>query len=246
MYDAFKIMELSIQMLETSVFLKQTLLLCHHFIMTSQTEKPPNKMKDRYEKIMRARYRKRNRKLQCEIGNSTTNMSASFNKKASKIDVLTEELFLTKKSEKQLKKENSNLKNVLKKYTENSRLREENFMKLKKEQDMKDSQIQTSQAEIAHLKQLIKDKTKMQNNEHELATKIKDYQKDIAHLTKIIDKQKAGKFNPNEIKIKQLNIKLRQQRLVARNLSIELETCRKLLKEQKTEKSEKQNNGDSA
>ena len=66
---------------------------------------------------------------------------------------------------------------------------EENFMKLKKEQDMKDSQIQTSQAEIAHLKQLIKDKTKMQNNEHELATKIKDYQKDITHLTKIIDKQ---------------------------------------------------------
>ena len=232
------------------MFLKQTLLLCYHFIMNSQTEKPQNKIpnlniRDSYEKIMRARYRKRKKKLKSKTGNSTRNMSATASI-ASKMDILTEELFLTKQSEKQLINETSNLKNLLQKCTENTRLREEIFIKLKNEKEMLESQIQTNQAEIAHLNQEIKDKTKMLKKEHEIETKITNYQKDIAHLTKIIEKQKEGKLNPNELKIKQLNIQLRQQRLVVRNLSNELETCKKILQEKTTENSKKQSNGNSA
>ena len=65
-------------------------------------------------------------------------------------------------------------------------------------------------------------------------------------MEQLLEKQKDGKFNPNEIKIKKLNIQLRQQRLVARNLSFELKRCQKLLEEKKTENSNKQNDGKSA
>ncbi len=190
-------------------------------------------MKERRNKIMKAQYRKEKQKINKRQGttknnenSTTTDMSLNFKKVTdsssaskiyfstqSKVNVLTKELFLMKQSEKTLKNENSELKNSLKKCTEDTDLKQEIIIRLKNEMVVLVSKIQTGQDEIANLNQVIK------------------------------EKQNDGKFNPSEIKMKRLNIQLRQQRLVARTLRCELKSCQKLLEEKKTENSNKQNEG---
>ena len=131
-----------------------------------------------------------------------------------------------KQSEKTLKHENTELENSLKKCTEDTDLKQEIITRLKKEQGVLVSKIKTGQDEISNLNRVIKEKDKVQFD-----------------LKQLVEKQKDGEFNPNEIKIKQLNIQLRQQRLVARNLRGELQTCQKLLEEKRTENFNKQNDG---
>ena len=75
--------------------------------------------------------------------------------------------------------------------------------RLKNEKEKLDSQIQNGQIEIANLKKVIKDKDVHQKN---IRT---EYQKEIVELRKVIDKHGEGKFNPNDYKIKLLNIQLR-------------------------------------
>ena len=83
-------------------------------------------MKDNYKKIMKARFRKMNKKKKRFLGkmkntgNSTIDASSNSDVKtlsnlSSKLNVLTEELFLSKKLGRTLKNENLNLKNSLKK-----------------------------------------------------------------------------------------------------------------------------------
>ena len=150
-------------------------------------------MKDSYKKIMKTHYRKMKKQHRWNTkitGNST-----------SKLDVLTEELFLTKQSEKKLKKENSDL-------TENTNLKKHIIMKLKNEKDILVSQIQTGQAEFDRVNLLLKEK--VGKNEDVPVPKETEYQKKIADQTKLIQKLKEGKFNSYESKIKHLNIQLRQ------------------------------------
>ena len=150
-----------------------------------------------------------------KTGNSTTDVSSNSKQKtnsfsASKFDVLSEELFLTKQSEKKLKKENSDLQISLKKCTDDTNLKKSIIMKLKNEKDMLDSQIQTGQAEIDHLNQLMKENEKGKKNEQVSVEKETKYQKEIANQKKIIQKLKEGKSNFYESKIKHLNIQLRE------------------------------------
>ena len=216
--------------------------------MNSEMEKLPEKiptlnMKERRNKIMKAQYRKEKRKLNKRHGttknSATTDISLNFKKVTdgsspskshfstqSKVNVLTEELFLMKQSEKTLKHENTELENSLKKCTEDTDLKQGIITRLKKEQVVLVSKIKTGQDEISNLNRVIKEKDKVQFD-----------------LKQLVEKQKDGEFNPNEIKIKQLNIQLRQQRLVARNLRCELKTCQKLLEEKRTENFNKQNDG---
>ena len=215
--------------------------------MNSEMEKLPEKiptlnMKERRNKIMKAQYRKEKRKLNKRQGitknnkNSATTIfkkvtdssspSKSYFSTQSKVNVLTEELFLMKQSEKTLKNENTELENSLKKCTEDTNLKQGIITRLKKEQGVLVSKIKTGQDEISNLNRVIKEKDKVQFD-----------------LKQLVEKQKDGEFNPNEIKIKQLNIQLRQQRLVARNLRCELQTCQKLLEEKRTENFNKQNDG---
>ena len=68
-------------------------------------------------------------------------------------------------------------------------------------------------------------------------------QKNRGYLTKNIS---SNSEKMAESKIKELNINLRQQRLINRNLIFELRACKKLLVEQKRENQSKsiiQNNG---
>ena len=175
-------------------------------------------MKDIYEKIMKTRYRKMKKQLQWnnkKTRNSTTDVFSNSKKmtnsfSVSKIDVLSEELFLTKQSERKLKNENSDLKFSLQKCTEDTNLKNDIIMKLKSEKDMLDSQIQTGQAEIEHLNQLIKEKEKVQKNEHLPVKKETEYQKEIANQKKLIEKLREGKFNTYESNGKHLNIQLRK------------------------------------
>ena len=207
---------------------------------------PTLNMKERRNKIMKAQYRKEKRKLNKRHGitknnknSATTDISLNFKKVTdssspsksyfstqSKVNVLTEELFLMKQSEKTLKHENTELENSLKKCTEDTDLKQGIITRLKKEQGVLVSKIKTGQDEISNLNRVIKEKDKVQFD-----------------LKQLVEKQKDGEFNPNEIKIKQLNIQLRQQRLVARNLRCELKTCQKLLEEKRTENFNKQNDG---
>ena len=207
---------------------------------------PTLNMKERRNKIMKAQYRKEKRKLNKRQGitknnknSATTDKSLNFKKVTdssspsksyfstqSKVKVLTDELFLMKQSEKTLKHENTELENSLKKCTEDTDLKQGIITRLKKEQGVLVSKIKTGQDEISNLNRVIKEKDKVQFD-----------------LKQLVEKQKDGEFNPNEIKIKQLNIQLRQQRLVARNLRCELKTCQKLLEEKRTENFNKQNDG---
>ena len=69
---------------------------------------------------------------------------------SSKLNVLTEELFLSKKLGRTLKKENLNLKNSLKKCTQDNN-------RLKNEKDMFNSKIQKNPSKTADLKQVFED-----------------------------------------------------------------------------------------
>lgn len=57
-----------------------------------------------------------------------------------------------------------------------------------------------------------------------------------------VHKRKMHSEKMAESKIKELNIHLRQQRLINRNLIFELKACKKLLDEQKREKQSKSKN----
>ena len=118
-------------------------------------------MKDNYRKIMKARFRKMNKKKKRFLGkmkntgNSTIDASSNSEVKtfcnlSSKLNVLTEELFLSKKLERTLKKENLNLKNSLKKCTKDNN-------RLKNEKDMLNSKIQKNPSKTADLKQVFED-----------------------------------------------------------------------------------------
>ena len=118
-------------------------------------------MKDNFRKIMKARFRKMNKKKKRFLGkmkntgNSTVDASSNSEVKtlcnlSSKLNVLTEELFLSKKLERTLKNENLNLRNSLKKCTKDSN-------RLKNEEDMFNSKFKKNQSKIADLKQVIED-----------------------------------------------------------------------------------------
>ena len=135
-------------------------------------------MKERRNKIMKAQYRKEKQKINKRQGttknnenSTTTDMSLNFKKVTdsssaskiyfstqSKVNVLTKELFLMKQSEKTLKNENSELKNSLKKCTEDTDLKQEIIIRLKNEMVVLVSKIQTGQDEISNLKQERKEK----------------------------------------------------------------------------------------
>ena len=118
-------------------------------------------MKDNYRKIMKARFRKMNKKKKRFLGkmkntgNSTIDASSNSDVKtlsnlSSKLNVLTEELFLSKKLERTLKNENLNLRNSLKKCTKDNN-------RLKNEKDMFNSKIQKNPSKTGDLKQVIED-----------------------------------------------------------------------------------------
>ena len=171
-------------------------------------------MKDIHEKIMKTRYRKLKKQLQLnnkKTGNSTTDVFSNSKKKTnsfsvSKIDVLSENLFLTKQSERKLKNENSDLQISLQKCREDINLKKVIIMKLQNEKEKLDSQIQAGQAEMDYLNQLLKEKGKVQKNEHALVKKETQYQKEIANQKNLIEKLNEGKFNPYESKLKYLSI----------------------------------------
>ena len=75
--------------------------------------------------------------------------------------------------------------------------------RLKEEKEKLDLQIQKSQIKIADLSQVIED------IEDQKTKQKREYQKEIAKIGKLIEQQKGGKYNPNECKIKQLQLQLR-------------------------------------
>ena len=165
-----------------------------------------------------------------------------------------EELFLLKQYKDAMSVEISDLKNNLKKLTQDASLSEKIITRLQNERAELDSQITLQQAEIENLKQTIhtnkerelaQTSPKANDNESQTETatkqerelaqkalkaKISECQTVIAKLKEKISIQGKGKFE-NKEKIRELNIQLRQQRLNNRNLNLELSSCKEIMKE---------------
>ena len=165
-----------------------------------------------------------------------------------------EELFLLKQYKDAMNDEIRDLKNTVKKFTEDASLTEKIVTRLQNERAELDAQITLQQAEIENLKQIIhtnKERElahaspKANDNESQTETatkqerelaqkalkaKISECQTVIAKLKEKISIQGKGKFE-NKEKIRELNIQLRQQRLNNRNLNLELSSCKEIMKE---------------
>ena len=176
-----------------------------------------------------------------------------------------EELFLLKQYKDAMNDEIRDLKNTVKKFTEDASLTEKIVTRLQNERAELDAQITLQQAEIENLKQIIhtnkerelaQTSPKANDNESQTETatkqerelaqkalkaKISECQTIITKLKEKISIQGKGKFE-NKEKIRELNIQLRQQRLNNRNLNLELSSCKEIMKEL-TEKGRKKTKG---
>ena len=176
-----------------------------------------------------------------------------------------EELFLLKQYKDAMADEITDLKNNIKKLTQDASLSEKIITRLQNERAELDSQITLQQAEIENLKQTIhtnkerelaQTSPKANDNESQTETatkqerelaqkalkaKISECQTIITKLKEKISIQGKGKFE-NKEKIRELNIQLRQQRLNNRNLNLELSSCKEIMKEL-TEKGRKKTKG---
>ena len=147
-----------------------------------------------------------------------------------------EELFLLKQYKDAMNDEIRDLKNTVKKFTEDASLTEKIVTRLQNERAELDAQITLQQAEIENLKQIIhtnkerelaQSSPKANDNESQTETatkqerelaqkalkaKISECQTIITKLKEKISIQGQGKFE-NKEKIRELNIQLRQQRL---------------------------------
>ena len=118
-----------------------------------------------------------------------------------KINVLTEEWFLTKQSELTLKNENFDLKKSIQNISEDNNMKKEIITRLNQEKNLLDSYIQTGQSELTNLKHAMKrlkkitEDNKMQAEMIERLKREKNLsdlkiQTEIADLKQIINKNK--------------------------------------------------------
>ena len=155
---------------------------------------------------------------------------------------LREELLLIKQSQNALNSQNSDLKNSIKKFTEDANLTEKIITRLTNEKTDQNSQIHMHATEIANLKDIIsKNEEEREHSTNLLKSKINEGQTEIVKLKQMINIQGTGKIN-NKDRKKELNIQLRQQRLNNRNLNNELSTCKEIMKEL-TKKGRKKSKG---
>ena len=155
---------------------------------------------------------------------------------------LREELLLIKQSQNALNSQNSDLKNSIKKFTEDANLTEKIITRLTNEKTDQNSQIHMHATEIANLKDIIsKNEEEREHSTNLLKSKINEGQTEIVKLKEMINIQETGKIN-NKDRKKELNIQLRQQRLNNRNLNNELSTCKEIMKEL-TKKGRKKSKG---
>ena len=190
----------------------------NHFTMDSETVKLSIKILNQDNKMllskkqMRAKLRKIKKKkkkilYQCQsqkTGTFTNDLSSNSEKEAdsillSKINVLTEEWFLTKQSEVTLKNENLDLKKSIQNITEDNNMKKEIITRLKQEKNWLDSYLQTGQTELSNLKQTMKRLKKITEDnkmQAEIITRLKKeknmsdlkIQTEITDLKQIINK----------------------------------------------------------
>ena len=119
----------------------------------------------------------------------------------SKLNVLTEDWFLSKKSEVTLKNENFDLKNSIQNISEDNNMKKEIITRLNQEKKILDSYIQTGQSELTNLKHAMKRLKKITEDnkmQAEIIRRLKrennlsdlKIQTEIADLKQIINKNK--------------------------------------------------------
>ena len=160
------------------------------------------------------------------------------------IKVLRKELVSSKESEKASKIQNVNLQRSIRRLTEETSIHKKTSIRLEMEKDALNSKILKHQVEIDNLKQKINENCNLKIENDALKSELKNLELEVSNLKQKICKQKSRRFDfhsehkcQKDIKIKELNDQLRQQRAKNRDLNHELltfkESLRKL-KEQKT------------
>ena len=182
----------------------------------------------------------------CQSTNSSTDLQLNIKNDVKFLELenkfLREELLLIKQSQNALNSQNSDLKNSIKKFTEDANLTEKIITRLTNEKTDQNSQIHMHATEIANLKDIIsKNEEEREHSTNLLKSKINEGQTEIVKLKQMINIQGTGKIN-NKDRKKELNIQLRQQRLNNRNLNNELSTCKEIMKEL-TKKGRKKSKG---
>lgn len=166
--------------------------------------------------------RKKNKKILHQgqpkkTGTFTTDLSSHSEKEAdsillSKINVLTEEWFLTKQSEVTLKNENFDLKKSIQNISEDNNMKKEIITRLKQEK-MLDSYIQTGQPDLTNLKQTmmrLKKITEDNKKQAEMITRLTEekimsdlkIQTEIDDLKQMINKNKDKRESEDVLKTK--------------------------------------------